>query len=239
VELTKIGVRRQPLGESLQQVANLARHALPEHPEASVTLVKGDTPQTVAFTSDVAVQLDERQYERGFGPCLDAAISGATIHLTMADTDSPYPEFSRLAQRAGVAHSLSLGLPVVTNCSGALNLYSSGEPFGREASRIAGSFASITGMLLGRASDYHDAVALAEQLQEALRSRAVIEQAKGILMEHHRCSSDEAFKVLTRLSQQQNKLVPRWCSGRRSGGPDPLQCSSTSRSSPCWTRTGR
>jgi hypothetical protein len=205
VALSRIGVREQPLSTTLQQVASLAKRTLPEHPEASVTLVKADHPETVGFTSDLAVQLDERQYARGFGPCLDAAVSGATISLTMADADSAYPDSRRLAQRVGVTHSLSLGLPVATGFAGALNLYSSsGEPFSSRASRIAATFASIAGLLLGRASDYHNAVALAEQLQQALSSRAVIEQAKGILMEHHRCSSEEAFKILTQLSQHQN-----------------------------------
>jgi len=203
--LSLIGFGDQPLVGTLQQVTDLAKQALPEHPEVSVTLLKDDEPTTAAFTADVAIQLDERQYDRGFGPCLDAASSGSTVGLTMSDPHNPYPEFARLAQSLGVTHSLSLGLPVATRTLGALNIYAStGRPFSSEASRIAGTFAGFAGMLLANVVGYHDAVELASQVQEAMRSRAVIEQAKGILMDRNRCSSEQAFTLLSKASQRQN-----------------------------------
>jgi hypothetical protein len=56
----------------------------------------------------------------GFGPCLDAAVSGQTIKLTMDDPDTPYPDFCTTAQRQGVTHTISVGLPVATRSVGAL-----------------------------------------------------------------------------------------------------------------------
>jgi len=58
--------------------------------------------------------------------------------------------------------------------------------------------------VLAKLGLYHNAPDLAAQLQAALQSRAVIEQARGILMAEHRSSSDEAFQLLIRQSQQQD-----------------------------------
>jgi transcriptional regulator with GAF, ATPase, and Fis domain len=203
--LSKIVFADQPLTKTLEKVANLAKQVLPESPEVSVTLIAGNRPRTAAFTGSLAVQLDERQYDDGFGPCLDAAVSGQTIKLTMDDPDNPYAEFCATAQRQGVSHTMSVGLPVATRFVGALNIYNStGQPFSDDSDRIAGTFAGFAGIVLANVGLYHDAADLAAQLQAAMKTRSVIEQAKGIIMADKHCSGDEAFKLLTRLSQNQN-----------------------------------
>ena len=58
--------------------------------------------------------------------------------------------------------------------------------------------------MLANAQAYWDARTLSENLEQAMRSRATIEQAKGIIMSHHGLQPDEAFELLTRQSQQQN-----------------------------------
>jgi hypothetical protein len=57
----------------LQTIADLTKTVMPGNPEASVTLVVKDNPTTVATTGRLALDLDEKQYERGHGPCLHAA----------------------------------------------------------------------------------------------------------------------------------------------------------------------
>jgi hypothetical protein len=59
---------------------------------------------SVVFTGALAVDLDERQYELGFGPCLDAAKTGQTIIVDSQEDDGPYREFARVAGGAGVRH---------------------------------------------------------------------------------------------------------------------------------------
>ena len=206
--LSQIGFADQPLGETLQKVASLAKRVLPESPEVSVTLVKGDRAQTAAFTGQVAVYLDERQYERGFGPCMDAAASGQVIKLVTSDPESLYGDFCRLAQEHGVTHTMSMAMPATAETAGALNFYNStGHPFSADDERVAGTFASFAGILVGNLGLYHDAAELAVQLKSAVESRAVIEQAKGILMSQRHCSAEEAFRLLTRQSQDQNVKV--------------------------------
>jgi GAF domain-containing protein len=206
-ELARIAFSEHSLTETLQKVAGLARQALPDHPVVSVTLIDPERyrPRTVAFTGRLGVHLDERQYASGFGPCLDAAVSGDTIKLTMGGSDARYPDFQRVAQREGVTHSLSVGLSATTRIVGALNIYGLTERvLDPDAVRIALTFGGFAGIVLSNIRAYHDAVDLAAELQEAIRSRAVIDQAKGILMAQNHCSSEEAFQLLTRASQRSN-----------------------------------
>jgi len=203
--LSRLVLTHRPLSEVLDEVALLAKQVLPETPEVSVTLLKGDQAQTAAFTGPVALELDERQYEKGFGPCLDAAVSGEKITLTTADPDSPYPDWAQIARRLGVTHTLSVGFPVAAPTVGALNVYNStGRPFSHDSERILGNFASVAGIVLAAAGLHQNLADLAAQLEVAVRSRAVIDQAKGIIMAQNRCSGEEAFLMLVRTSQNRN-----------------------------------
>jgi hypothetical protein len=202
--LSQIALTGRPLDQTLAEVAALAKRALPETPEASVTLLTDDQARTAAFSGDLALQLDERQYDDGYGPCMDAAASGGVIPVNIDDPDSPYPNFRRLAHRYGVTHSLSVGLPAAGRTIGALNLYTgTGQAFSDDSTRIAGTFAGFAGIVLATLGRDDDAAVAAAELQQALQSRAVISQAQGILMQQHHCSRDEAFAALIRLSQQQ------------------------------------
>jgi GAF domain-containing protein len=203
--LSKVVLADRPLSEVLEEVALLAKQMLTQAPEVSVTLLKGRQAQTAAFTGPLAIHLDERQYEKGFGPCLDAAVSGETIKLATDDPDSPYLDFCEIARRQGVTHSLSVGLPVATPTIGGLNVYSSTDrPLSVDAERIVGTFASFTGILLASAGLHSDLADLEEQLERAVQSRAIVDQAKGIIMAQNRCSGEEAFRMLVRASQDRN-----------------------------------
>jgi AmiR/NasT family two-component response regulator len=88
---------------------------------------------------------------------------------------------------------------------GALNVYGlTGTPFSEDAERIARTFACFAGIVLASAGLQRDLTDLSAQLAAAVRSRAVIDQAKGIIMAQTRCSGDEAFQVLVRTSQNRN-----------------------------------
>jgi transcriptional regulator with GAF, ATPase, and Fis domain len=203
--LSTMPLADRPLGEVLDEVALLAKRVLPETPEVSVTLLEGDHAETAAFTGAVALELDERQYNKGFGPCLDAAVSGEKISLSIDDPNGPYPTWRRIARQQGVTHTLSVGFPVAAPTVGALNLYNStGKPFSRDSERITATFAGFAGIVLASAGLRHDLADLAVQLEVAVRSRAVIDQAKGIIMAQNRCTAEEAFQLLVRTSQNRN-----------------------------------
>jgi GAF domain-containing protein len=203
-ELALIAVNTDSPEQTLRRVAELAKRTLRVE-DVSLTVVDGGHPRTMVFTGPLAVDLDERQYELGFGPCLDAANTGQTIVVATDNNDSPYQEFCRTAARAGVRHTVSVGLPIAQRSIGGMNICSNGDPppsptFLEHAEVFAG-YAAAT---VNNITSYAGAVNDAENLRRALESRAVIEQAKGILMARDRCTAEEAFQMLRRISQHRN-----------------------------------
>jgi GAF domain-containing protein len=209
--LGQIVLGSSSLDDSLRQIAELAKDTIPDVDATSVTLMENDKARTIVFTSPLAVDLDERQYEDGFGPCLDAAVTGQTIMVdTRAPESSGYPEFAKVAFRAGVRHSLSVGLPINQRLIGGMNIYGSAEqPFSRPAVELAQTFAGYAAVAVSNLASYHGAADLVRQMRAAMESRSVIEQAKGIIMAERRCDADTAFRVLTQASQSQNLKLRR------------------------------
>jgi GAF domain-containing protein len=154
----------------------------------SVTLLQDGEVASAAFTGPLAAQLDERQYESGFGPCMDAATSGTTITIDDTAHSPSYPGFARAAARKGVRHTMSIGLPVQRQTIGALNVYGTDDtPFDGAKQELATAFASYAAVAVANAGVYATTATLAANLQRALDSRAVIDQAKGILMGRTAC----------------------------------------------------
>jgi len=211
VGLSGIALGTDSLDDTLRQIAELTQDTIQGVKSTSVTMMDNEKARTVVFTSPLAVQLDERQYEKGFGPCMDAAVTGQTITVDTRDPGaSAYPDFSEVALRAGVQHSVSVGMPMNERVVAGLNIYGSDDlPFGGIAVDLLQTFAGYAAVAVSNAATYHDAVDLATQLQAAMQSRAVIEQAKGMIMAERRCDADTAFKVLTRASQSQNVKLRR------------------------------
>jgi len=90
----------------------------------------------------------------------------------------------------------------------ALNLYAvAPDAFGDEARDLAGAFAAYAGVAVANMHLYDGAKQLAEHMQTAMRSRAVIDQAKAILMAQRHCTAEEAFDVLIGLSQSSHRKL--------------------------------
>ena len=208
LELARLDLSALSLSEALSRVAEVAKSALPGAHECSVTLLERDRPRTVAFTGELAVHLDERQYEKGFGPCMDAAMSGDTIVLPDTGADPRYPDFGAVAVRAGVRSSLSVGMPVPQRIVGGLNVYAP-DPyaFDQDAIELARQFAGFGAVVLVNAALVESKTTLATQLERAMASRAVIEQAKGVLMGQLKCDADQAFAELVSRSQRANRKL--------------------------------
>ncbi|GAA1427331.1 GAF and ANTAR domain-containing protein [Microlunatus lacustris] len=197
------------LSRVLQRVAEAAQQLVPELVDVSVTLVEGDWARTAVFTSQLASDLDERQYEVGSGPSTAASLAGSTVLVSTAEPSvSAYPDFARSAAERGVRYLLSVGLPVPQRTLGALNLYSAADrTFAPESVSLAEALAGYAAVAVANAALCQSAVAEARHMHEILRTRAVIEQARGILMGSRRCGPDEAFILLNRVSQQQDRRI--------------------------------
>ena len=211
-ELGAIRLGETSLTDVLVRVAVLAQASIPGADEVSVTMVDGERAGTVTFTGPLAVQLDERQYEDGFGPCLDAARGGGTVPLLDLASEQRYPGFVSAAVRAGVVATVSVGLPVPGRVVGGLNVYRLGSgPAGQdldEASvRAAEHFAGYAAVAVANAGLVRSAQQYAEQMREAMATRATIEQAKGVLVARTGCTPDEAFALMSAESSRTNRKL--------------------------------
>lgn len=207
-ELARIKLGENDLHAVLHRVAELAKGTLPRVEDVSVTLVQGERAHTAAHTGALALRLDQAQYDSGFGPCLEAARGAETVRIADYTTELRWPFFVAAAREAGVASSLSVGLPIQENVVGALNIYCQVTGvFDEPAVELAETFAAHAAVALANAHLYENTATLADHMQQAMHSRAVIEQAKGILMAERGCTPQEAFEMLTKMSQHSNRKV--------------------------------
>ena len=207
-ELSRIVLGQRPLSQVLLRVAELAVATIPGADEISITLVEKGVPHTAAFTGSLAAALDERQYAAGFGPCVDAAQSGHTLRMDDLTQDSTYREFAAIAARQGVRSILSIGLPMPQQVLGAMNIYQFGDaPLDAEAEGVAQEFGRYAAVSLANASLYEHSTLLAARMQHAMESRAVIDQAKGMIMITEGVTADEAFQRLVSASQAANRKL--------------------------------
>jgi len=192
----------------LDLVVSLAHRSLPGRPEASVTLMRGSRPHTAAFSGVLARKLDESQYGRGYGPCLEAAATGEVVEVADTRVDRRWPGYLETAVGQGCLSLLCLPLPLQEGVTGALNVYAR-EPsaFDDDSRERAPRLASYAAVVAGNMLLYEDVLAKAANLEVALRSRAVIDQAKGMLMERFRLTADQAFQALAQVSMESNRKV--------------------------------
>ncbi|MEZ0166130.1 ANTAR domain-containing protein [Kineococcus sp. LSe6-4] len=210
VELGRIAAD-QPLTAVLRRVADLVVQTVPGADDVSVTLLRRGRPVTVVFHGDLAADLDERQYPLGYGPSVVAAQSGTTVRIDDTGTDDVFPGFSATAARRGVCGVVSAGLPDPDRRPGSITAYCSGRSghpvLPPQAQRTLERFAAFAAVALGNAAALAEAGERVENLQIALQSRAVIEQAKGVLMARRGIDADEAFTVLSTWSQHGNRKL--------------------------------
>lgn len=199
----------QPLVDVLHDVAELAADRIPGVDCAAVALVEDDRTRTVAFTGGLAAALDERQYDRGFGPGLEAIRPGAVVRLDCTATATAYPGFAATARHQGVHSVLVLGLPTPEWVAGSLSLFrtSCAEPLDEGAEVAARLFAAHAAVTLANAALLASRERRSAHLEEAMKSRAVIEQAKGVVMATTSCTAEEAFRVLAQRSMNANRKL--------------------------------
>src|SRR5215210_2746562 len=176
-ELALMVVDDNPPEPTLRRVAELAKQTLDGVEEVSLTVVEDGRARSVVFTGALAVDLDERQYELGFGPCLDAAKTGQTIVVDTGESDGPYRAFARVANRAGVRHVISVGMPLDQRVIGGMNIYSTADaPVSDAVLEQAQVFAGYAAVAVANVTSHANAVNEATHLRRAMESRAVIEQ---------------------------------------------------------------
>lgn len=208
--LGRLSLRELSMDSLLQTVADLAKTVMPGRPEASVLLLVRDRPTTVVSTGQLATDLDETQYDRGHGPCLHAARTGELTEITDTRTETRWRDYVGHAAERGNLSSLSIPLVIDEDeqVTGALNVYARTPNAFDEDSRSAGTrFGPYAAVAVGNMYAYQNARDMADNLQIALESRAVIDQAKGVLMKRFKITADQAFQLLAQASMSADRKL--------------------------------
>ena len=206
--LSRFFVGEGTLQETLTRVAQYAEDAVSPSAMTGITMLVEGRARTAVFTNDEAPEIDSVQYETGDGPCLDAFRHKQVFVIHDTTKEDRWAAFNESAAAHGIRSTLSIPLIANHEGVGALNFYAR-EPngFSDEDVQVAGQFGAQAAIVLANAQAYWDAHQLSQNLATAMQSRAVIEQAKGILMGVQRCSADEAFEILVRASQRENRKL--------------------------------
>lgn len=201
----------ESLDIALQRLAETAAKAIPDTDAVTVSVVTLDQPRTAAATNTLLIEVDEKQYNANRGPSFDSARTLSPVRAVIGEHLDVWPEFESSAAKHGIRAYLSV--PVVLPSRdlaqeehvGALNMYSytaaAFDPFDEGLMRLFTTAASAT---ITSAHRWQRSRERINHLEQALASRAVIDQAKGVLMAVHSCTADEAFKMLVEQSQHEN-----------------------------------
>jgi len=203
--LSRLLLAEEPLGATLGRVAGLACRTLDACDVASVTMINDGRPSTPVPTDPLAQELDIVQYRSDHGPCLEAYSVRGVVRGTIPASGERWPEFTDAAEKAGIRSVLAVPLAAGDRPVGALNLYSlTAESFDEDDEETAVLFSQQAAVACANAEVYWRTHSLTEHLREALESRDIIGQAKGILMARRHCTSDAAFEALRQASQHRN-----------------------------------
>jgi GAF domain-containing protein len=158
----------------------------------------------------MALAADELQYQHGYGPCIDAGRGGVLLRVDDMATEQRWPEYvAHVREATPVRSSLSVPLPYQGSSIGALNNYSS-EPsaFATPESLRGGlEVAEVMAIAVANADAHWQLGEQARNMGLAMQSRAVIEQAKGVLMAQRHVDADQAFEILREASQRYNRKL--------------------------------
>ena len=182
---------------------------------AGVTLVHDGQQRFVTAAVDAIATLERVQENWQKGPCVDAVASAAPVavpDIAAGDANERWPDYTIAAKTAGI--QAVAGIPMLAEgvAIGAVNLYDS-QPrnWSAEDLRVATIFASIATGYLAHASAARQQQRTAEQLQQALNTRLIIEQAKGVLAAKRETTVDDAFQILRRYAREHNARIHDVC----------------------------
>ena len=173
---------------------------------SGVTMAEEGRLRFVTAVSQASGELERKQEEQQAGPCRDAYTTGLVVRVSDVRGESArWPEFSATAAQLGVAGVAGIPMRLADEIIGALNLYSP-EPRDWTDGDIAVArvLADVATSYVVNASKLRQQEQLSEQLQEALESRVVIEQAKGITAYKNAVTIDQAYQLMRRHARNNN-----------------------------------
>jgi GAF domain-containing protein len=209
-ELSRVVLVDRSLIDVLTDVTRIAARGIPGAEASSITLIRDEKPFTVAHHGTMALAADELQYEHGYGPCIDAGRGGVLLLVDDMRSEQRWPDYvAHLLTTTDVRSSMSVPLPYQGASIGALNNYSTHPAaFATPESLQAGlEVAEVVAVAVANADAHAQLGEQARNMRLAMESRAVIEQAKGVLMAQRHLDADQAFEVLREASQRYNRKL--------------------------------
>jgi GAF domain-containing protein len=209
-ELSRVVLVDRSLTDVLTEVTAIAARGIPGAEATSITLLRGEKAFTAAHSGEMALAADELQYEHGYGPCMDAGRGGVLLRIDDMRTEERWPDYvAHLLATTPVLSSLSVPLPYQGSSIGALNNYST-KPAAfasAESLRAGTDVAEVVAVAVANADAHAQLFDQAMNMRVAMESRAVIEQAKGVLMAQRHVDADQAFEILREASQRYNRKL--------------------------------
>ena len=201
------------LPELLAEVASFAVRAIPGADGAGVTLLRVDRPDNMvaalAASAPFVAEIDQIQYVTlNEGPCITAALERRTVRSGSLGGEKMWPRFGPRVGRLGVHSALSLPLLLPDQVVGAINVYAHAKDvFDEHAAELGELFAKPAAVAVHNAQTLADALALTAQLQTALSTRPVIDQAIGLIRGRTGRSAEDAFTQLRAMSQADHRKL--------------------------------
>ena len=179
--------------------------------------------EALAASAPFVAEIDEIQYVTlNEGPCITAALERRTVRSGSLGGEKMWPRFGPRVGRLGVHSALSLPLLLPDQVVGAINVYAHDKDvFDEHAAELGELFAKPAAVAVHNAQVLAQAMALTAQLQTALSTRPVIDQAIGLLRGRSGRSAEEAFAQLRAMSQSRAPQVGRGGSTHRRRGRPP------------------
>jgi len=201
------------LPELLTEVSTFAVRAIPGADGAGVTLLQLDRVhnmvEALAASAPFVAEIDEIQYVTlKEGPCITAALERRTVRSGSLGGEKMWPRFGPRVGRLGVHSALSLPLLLSDQVIGAINVYAHGKDvFDEHAAELGELFAKPAAVAVHNAQVLAQAQALSVQLQTALSTRAMIDQAIGLIRGRTGRSAEDAFAQLRAISQTEHRKL--------------------------------
>jgi GAF domain-containing protein len=210
--------------ETLRRLTALGAELVPGGTAAAVTIATARGGLTFAASDRRLEELHDIQFGGGQGPVVEALRHNEPRRVDDMAAETRWPAFCRAAAEAGFGSCLALPLRTDRQPAGAVVLYAS-EPgaFCGAAHDVALLFAAQGGTAVHNASLYRACRRMVDNLHAGLESRAVIEQAKGMLHAELGVSTDKAFHLMSRYSQNANQRVRKIAADLIQGRITPAQ----------------